>query len=275
LAVSPIRDINESIIGFLHLARDVTEKKRYEERLKELDEMKSAFVSNVSHELRTPLTAIKASVDNMLDRVLGDLNEKQVGYLTRIKSNSDRLSRLINNLLDLSTIEAGKIDLQPTKLPLGTLAEEVAESLRPVAAEKLINLDIGAAQPGVSAWADRDKVMQVLINLIGNALKFTPPRGKVAVAVGRNADEWVKITVADTGPGIPAAEVDKVFNRFYQIGQTGRQKSQGTGLGLAISKTLVEMHGGKIWVETEEGKGSTFCFTLPAEQSFNRESTAR
>lgn len=274
LAVSPIRDMDGSIIGFLHLARDVTEKKRYEERLKELDQMKSAFVSNVSHELRTPLTAIKASVDNMLDRVLGDLNEKQVGYLTRIKSNSDRLSRLINNLLDLSTIEAGKIDLQPTNLPLVTLAEEVAESLRPVAAEKLISLDIGGAQPGVNAWADRDKVMQVLINLIGNALKFTPPRGKVAVAVGRNADEWVKISVADTGPGIPAAEVDKVFNRFYQIGQVGRQKSQGTGLGLAISKTLVEMHGGKIWVETEEGKGSTFCFTLPGRQSLDRASTA-
>jgi PAS domain S-box-containing protein len=273
LAVSPIRDMDESIIGFLHLARDVTEKKRYEERLKELDEMKSAFVSNVSHELRTPLTAIKASVDNMLDRVLGDLNEKQIGYLTRIKSNSDRLSRLINNLLDLSTIEAGKIDLQPTNLPLVTLVEEVAESLRPVAAEKRINLDIGAAEGGVNAWADRDKVMQVLINLIGNALKFTPPSGKVAVAVGRSADDWVKISVADTGPGIPATEVDKVFTRFYQIGQT-RQKSQGTGLGLAISKTLVEMHGGKIWVETEEGKGSTFCFTLPAEQSFNRASTA-
>jgi signal transduction histidine kinase len=131
--------------------------------------------------------------------------------------------------------------------------------------EKFIEIGVGSADPGLMAWADRDKVMQVLINLVGNALKFTPPQGKVALRIGRNADEWVKISVADTGPGIPAEEVNKMFDRFYQLGQTSKQKTQGTGLGLAISKALVEMHGGKIWVETEEGKGSTFCFTLPAE----------
>jgi PAS domain S-box-containing protein len=274
LAVSPIRDKDDNVIGFLHLARDVTEKKRYEQRLKELDKMKSAFVSNVSHELRTPLTAIKASADNMLDRLIGDLNGKQVGYLTRIKSNSDRLARLINDLLDLSTIEAGKIDLRPTKLPLVTLVREAAESLRPMAAEKLINLTVMSADPGVIAWADRDKVIQVLMNLIGNALKFAPTRGKVTIAVAKNSAAWMQISVTDTGPGIPAEEVNKVFGRFYQIGQAGTQKTQGTGLGLAISKALVEMHGGKIWVESEAGKGSTFFFTLPAEQPFQLESPA-
>ena len=274
LAVSPIRDKDDNVIGFLHLARDVTEKKRYEQRLKELDKMKSAFVSNVSHELRTPLTAIKASADNMLDRLIGDLNGKQVGYLTRIKSNSDRLARLINDLLDLSTIEAGKIDLRPTYLPLVTLVKEAAESLKPVAAEKLINLTVMSADPGVIAWADRDKVIQVLMNLIGNALKFTPTRGKVTIAVAKNSAAWMQISVTDTGPGIPAEEVNKVFGRFYQIGQAGTPKTQGTGLGLAISKALVEMHGGKIWVESEAGKGSTFSFTLPAEQPFQLESPA-
>ena len=274
LAVSPIRDKDDNVIGFLHLARDVTEKKRYEQRLKELDKMKSAFVSNVSHELRTPLTAIKASADNMLDRLIGDLNGKQVGYLTRIKSNSDRLARLINDLLDLSTIEAGKIDLRPTKLPLVTLVKEAAESLRPVAAEKVINLTVMSADPGVIAWADRDKVIQVLMNLIGNALKFTPTRGEVTIAVAKNSAAWMQISVTDTGPGIPAEEVNKVFGRFYQIGQAGTQKTQGTGLGLAISKALVEMHGGKIWVESAAGKGSTFFFTLPAEQPFQLESPA-
>ena len=274
LAVSPIRDKDDNVIGFLHLARDVTEKKRYEQRLKELDKMKSAFVSNVSHELRTPLTAIKASADNMLDRLIGDLNAKQVGYLTRIKSNSDRLARLINDLLDLSTIEAGKIDLRPANIPLVTLVKEAAESLRPVAAEKLINLTVMSADPGVIAWADRDKVIQVLMNLIGNALKFTPTRGEVTVAVAKNSAAWMQISVTDTGPGIPAEEVNKVFGRFYQIGQAGTQKTQGTGLGLAISKALVEMHGGKIWVESAAGKGSTFSFTLPAEQPFQLESPA-
>ncbi len=274
LAVSPIRDKDDNVIGFLHLARDVTEKKRYEQRLKELDKMKSAFVSNVSHELRTPLTAIKASADNMLDRLIGDLNGKQVGYLTRIKSNSDRLARLINDLLDLSTIEAGKIDLRPTNLPLVTLVKEAAESLRPVAAEKLIDLTVMSVDPRVIAWADRDKVIQVLMNLIGNALKFTPTRGKVTIAVAKNSAAWMQISVTDTGPGIPAKEVNKVFGRFYQIGQAGAQKTHGTGLGLAISKALVEMHGGKIWVESEAGKGSTFSFTLPAEQPFQLESPA-
>jgi len=274
LAVSPIRDKDDNVIGFLHLARDVTEKKRYEQRLKELDKMKSAFVSNVSHELRTPLTAIKASADNMLDRLIGDLNGKQVGYLTRIKSNSDRLARLINDLLDLSTIEAGKIDLRPTNLPLVTLVKEAAESLRPVAAEKLIDLTVMSVDARVIAWADRDKVIQVLMNLIGNALKFTPTRGKVTIAVAKNSAAWMQISVTDTGPGIPAKEVNKVFGRFYQIGQASTQKTQGTGLGLAISKALVEMHGGKIWVESEAGKGSTFSFTLPAEQPFQLESPA-
>ncbi len=272
LAVSPIKDKDDNVIGFLHLARDITEKKRYEQRLKELDKMKSAFVSNVSHELRTPLTAIKASADNMLDRLIGDLTGKQVSYLTRIKSNSDRLARLINDLLDLSTIEAGKIDLRPTNLSLGTLIKEAAESLRPVATEKLIDLAVVSTDPGVMAWADRDKVIQVLINLIGNALKFTPARGKVTIAVAKNAADWSQISVTDTGPGIPADEASKVFGRFYQVGHAATQKSQGTGLGLAISKALVEMHGGEIWVESEVGEGSTFCFTLPAEQPFQIES---
>src|SRR5262245_57147841 len=148
--------------------------------------MKSDFVSNVSHELRTPLTAIKGSVDNMLDGITGSLNEKQTRYLTRIKSNADRLARLINDLLDLSRIEAGKIDLRPTNLSLVTLIREVAESLRPVAADKLINLEVLSRDASVNAWADRDKVTQVLMNLIGNAVKFTPQQGKVTVAVEKN-----------------------------------------------------------------------------------------
>jgi PAS domain S-box-containing protein len=274
LAVSPIRDKDDNVIGFLHLARDITEKKRYEQRLKELDQMKSAFVSNVSHELRTPLTAIKASADNMLDRLLGDLNEKQVGYLTRIKSNTDRLARLISDLLDLSTIEAGKINLRLMNLPLVALVREAVESLRPVATEKFIHLKVVSADPKAIAWADRDKVIQVLMNLIGNALKFTPPRGKVTVAVMKNAAAWMQISVTDSGPGIPVEEVSNVFGRFYQIDRAGKQKTQGTGLGLAISKALVEMHGGKIWVESEVGKGSTFYFTLPAELPFQFESPA-
>jgi PAS domain S-box-containing protein len=269
LAVSPVQDKDGHIIGFLHLAKDITEKKRYEHRLKELDKMKSDFVSNVSHELRTPLTAIKGSVDNMLDGITGPLNEKQGRYLTRIKSNSDRLTRLINDILDLSRIEAGKIDLKSANLSVVQLAKEVADVLRTVAAEKLISLEVTSPDGGVNAWADRDKVTQVLMNLIGNAVKFTPQHGKVSVAVEKNGSQWIQVSVSDTGPGILPEEANKIFAKFYQIAELGKHKAKGTGLGLAISKALVEMHGGKIWVESEVNRGSIFSFTLPAQQPFD------
>lgn len=271
LAVSPIQDGTGNVIGFLHLGKDITEKKRYEQRLKELDKMKSDFVSNVSHELRTPLTAIKGSVDNMLDGLTGSLNEKQSRYLMRMKSNADRLTRLVNDILDLSRIEAGKIDLNPRVLSLTALAKEVAEGLRSLAVEKLISLEVASPDAGVTAWADRDKVIQILMNLIGNAVKFTPTHGRVSVTVERNGNQWVQTSVADTGPGIPSEEANKIFAKFYQVAPVGRQKARGTGLGLAISKALVEMHGGKIWVESEVGGGSTFSFTLPAQQPFKLE----
>jgi len=265
LSVSPITDVDGKIVGFLRVAKDVTEKKRYERRLKELDKLKSDFVSNVSHELRTPLTAIKGSVDNMLDGLTGDLNEKQNRYLVRVKSNADRLARLINDLLDLSRIEAG-IKLKRTNLSLPTVAREVVESLGSVAVEKLISFEIECPEVNLTAWADPDRIVEVLTNLIGNAIKFTPTNGKVTLCLKRSGNEWVKISVADTGPGIPSDEANRIFDKFYQVTQPEKQKAMGTGLGLSITKALVEMHGGKIWLESEVGKGSIFSFILPAEQ---------
>ena len=274
LSVSPIRDLEGKIVGFLRVAKDITEKKRYERRLKELDKMKSDFVSNVSHELRTPLTSIKGSVDNMLDGLTGSLNEKQIRYLNRIKSNTDRLSRLINDLLDLSRIESGRVEVRPTTLPLTALAEEVAEHMRALAAEKLIRIEVPSSDPSVTVWADRDKVTQVLMNLIGNAVKFTPQDGKVTVALEKNGNDYIQISVADTGPGILPEEQNKIFSKFYQVANIDKKKPKGSGLGLAISKALVEMHGGKIWMDSEVGRGSTFYFTLPAQQPFKLEMPA-
>ena len=274
LSVSPIRDLEGKIVGFLRVAKDITEKKRYERRLKELDKMKSDFVSNVSHELRTPLTSIKGSVDNMLDGLTGSLNEKQIRYLNRIKSNTDRLSRLINDLLDLSRIESGRVEVRPTTLPLTALAEEVAEHMKALAAEKLIRIEVPSSDPSVTVWADRDKVTQVLMNLIGNAVKFTPQDGKVTVALEKNGNDYIQISVADTGPGILPEEQNKIFSKFYQVANIDKQKPKGSGLGLAISKALVEMHGGKIWMDSEVGRGSTFYFTLPAQQPFKLEMPA-
>jgi len=270
-SVSPVRDVEGKIIGFLHVAKDITEKKRYERRLKELDKMKSDFVSNVSHELRTPLTAIKGSVDNMLDGLTGSLNEKQVRYLARIKSNTDRLSRLINDLLDLSRIESGRVEVRPTTFPLTALVEEVVDHLKGLSAEHLVRIEVPSLNRSVTVWADRDKVTQILMNLIGNAIKFTPEQGKVSVAIERNENEYVRISVADTGPGILPEERSKIFSKFYQIDSGNKQKPKGSGMGLAISKALVEMQGGKIWVESEIGRGSTFSFTLPLQQPFKLE----
>jgi signal transduction histidine kinase len=226
---------------------------------------KSEFLANVSHELRTPLTAIKGFVDNMLDGLTGEMTPGQLRYLTRIKANTDRLARLINDLLDLTRIDAGRLDLRPTSLLLTTLVAEVVASLRPMAEDKHIQLDITAADPDVTAWADRDKVTQVLMNLLGNALKFTPTQGHITVAIARDVAGWVQISVADTGPGIAAEEVEKIFDQFYQVAHVGTQRPHGTGLGLAIAKALVEMQHGRLWVESVVGCGSTFVFTLPVQ----------
>jgi PAS domain S-box-containing protein len=269
LAVSPVRDNESKVIGFLHLVKDITEKNRYERRLKDLDRMKSDFVSNVSHELRTPLTAIKGSVDNMLDGILGPLTEKQIRYLSRINSNADRLGRLIGDLLDLSRIEAGKIDLRPANVAAIALVKEVADALRTLAADKLISIEVLGADEHVDVWADRDKVLQILTNLIGNAVKFTPPHGRVAIAVERHDAEWVKLAVVDSGPGVSAEEAVKIFDKFYQAQQANKLNVKGTGLGLAISKALVELHGGNIWFENGADGGSVFSFTLPARQPLN------
>jgi putative tryptophan/tyrosine transport system substrate-binding protein len=233
------------------------------ERLKELDRMKSDFVSHVSHELRTPLTAIKGAVDLVLREMAGPLTEKQIHYLTRVRSNTQHLAGLINDLLDLSKIESGRIEVKSSRVSLTGLVHEVVEALRPVAVEKVIALESTIREPSILVWVDRDKINQVLTNLIGNAIKFTPVQGRVTVSTSRNGEESVQVSVSDTGPGVPPDEREKIFAKFYQVAEVNGENSKGTGLGLAISKALVELHGGKIWVESEPSRGSTFSFTLP------------
>jgi signal transduction histidine kinase len=237
------------------------------ERLKELDKMKSLFLSNVSHELRTPLTAIGGLVDNMIDGLTGPLNGKQTRYMTGIKDSTERLARLIRDLLDLSVIETGKSELKPASFSLRSLIHEVVETLKPLAVEKGISVEIARTNGDATAWADRDKITQVLTNLIVNAVKFSPAGGSLKLGMApANDGGLLEVSVSDTGPGIPPAEVERIFQEFYQISQPGREKTLGVGLGLAISKRLVEMHGGKIRVESVPGEGSTFFFTLPAWQ---------
>ena len=251
------------------LFRDIEEKSAQlaiaNQRLQELDKMKSSFVSNVSHELRTPLTAIEGLADNMLDGITGELNHMQLAYIADVKASADRLARLIDDLLDLSTIERGRVELKMARVSIDGLVHEVVNTLRTLAAEKFIHLETTCSDPSPTVCADRDKIVQVMTNLIGNALKFTQPQGKVSVDVHQNGDGWVQVSVGDTGPGIAPQETDRIFDEFYQITRAGKEKSQGVGLGLAISKKLVEIHDGKIWVESELEKGSTFSFILPVE----------
>ena len=236
------------------------------ERLQELDRLKSDFVANVSHELRTPLTAIKGAIDLLLREVAGPLNEKQTHYLARVRSNTHRLAGLINDVLDLSRIEEGKIELQTERVSLAGLVHEVVETLKPLATEKEIVIRATIPESSLLVWADRDKITQILTNLIGNAVKFIPTGGRVAVSAIIDG-EWVRVSVADNGPGISLDEKDRVFEKFYQVAEAGGAKPKGTGLGLAISKALIELHGGKIWVESGLSLGSTFHFTLPISGS--------
>lgn len=232
------------------------------ERLRELDRLKSQFLSSVSHELRTPLTSIKGSVDNMLDGLTGPLSEKQLQYTKRIQVNSERLVSFINDILDLSAIDAGKVELKRCQVALGGLVGEVVEGLKPMVERKEIALRIEAHPPLLLVWADPSKIAQVLLNLIGNAVKFTPAKGSVRIAVVENRSGWAQVSVADTGIGIAPEQAPYVFDEFYRVTHVGAP-TPGSGLGLTISKRLVELHGGKIWLNSEVGQGTTFSFTLP------------
>lgn len=252
------------------LFRELQERTRALEtandRLTQFDKLKSGFVSNVSHELRTPLTAIGSLVENMLDGVTGPLNDKQSRYITGIKDSTERLDRLIHDLLDLSVIESGKIELKMASFSLPSLIREVAHALTPMAEKKSITLALPPAMNGDHiAWADRDKIAQVLTNLIGNAVKFTPAAGKIALELETIDDgQWLQVGVSDTGPGIAPAEAKLIFDEFYQINQPGQEKAKGVGLGLAICKKLIDMHGGQTRLESVVGHGSAFTFTVPA-----------
>ncbi len=233
------------------------------ERLLELDKLKSAFVSIVSHELRTPMTSIKGLVENMMDGLTGDLNDRQEFYLGRVKHNIERLTRMINDLLDLSRIEAGRMDLQPTALNLGSLAREVVELMLPQAQTQSLSLTAHIVDPVPLIQGDRDKLIQVLTNLVNNAIKFTDSPGTIRVEVCyREPEEMVEVCVADEGCGIPVEEQQTIFQRFYR-GQSSEIKNRGAGLGLAITKSLIELHGGKIWVDSTPGEGSRFYVQLP------------
>lgn len=229
------------------------------EKLKELDKRKSYFVANVSHEFKSPLAIIKESLSIILDGLVGEISTNQRQLLETSKQNIERLVRLISNLLDLSRIEAGKVEIKIEKVKLLPLIEEILVSYAGEIVNKRLNLKKEVSPDAGFIWADRDRIAEVIINLLTNAIKYTPQGGSITVNAGGDEKE-ARFEISDTGPGISKEYYEKIFDKFERI---TAEREEGTGLGLPIAKDIVELHKGKLWVESEIGKGSRFIFLLP------------
>jgi len=254
---SAVRGSDTQARGVVMVLRDITSQK-------ELEQMKSNFLSVVSHELRTPLHSIKGFVDIILMGKTGEINDLQRDFLTTVQQSTSNLQRMIEDLLEFSRMEAGRIKLKPEMISVYGVAEKVVEQLAPLAQEGNLKLFNRVPEEIALIEADPMRIEQVLTNLISNAIKFTPANGAVSV-LARDIGEQVQISVQDTGIGIPEAEQAKVFQRFYQVDSSATRSYRGTGLGLTICKFIVEYHHGRIWVESQEGQGSTFHFVLPKQ----------
>jgi signal transduction histidine kinase len=230
------------------------------ERLRELDQAKSNFISLVSHELRTPLTAIKGFIVTLFHYDKEIPEEKRRVYLGVLNEETDRLTRLINELLDISRIESGRMDIQWRSISVPEVIQRVFDTLRLKANTVNLVKDFPDDFPKITA--DPDKLEQVFVNLLGNALRYSPADGSIVVT-GRQQGDGIILEVTDQGPGIAFAELEKVFDKFYRLDNEVNRKNPGTGLGLPICRALVNLHGGKIWVESEINQGCHFIITLP------------
>jgi PAS domain S-box-containing protein len=245
---------------FVH---DITEIKKAEEEMRKAMEMKSKFTSMVSHELRTPLSAIKGSIELVLNTTIGPLNSRQKELMDMIGKNVDRLSRLINDVLDYQKAETGKMVFVMKEDNINDVIVEVEKIMSIAAREKGIAMEVSLDKDLPPVNFSRDKITQVLTNIVNNAIKCTK-KGKIAISTQRK-DNTVLISVKDTGPGIRQEDMSRLFQPFEQI-WSGKAKPEGTGLGLSISKEIVMRHKGKIWAESEPGKGTTFHFALPIKE---------
>lgn len=240
-------------------------------RLKEMERVKTEFLANVSHELRTPLTSIIGFSEVLLDGLGGELREQQKEFIQNIHGGGERLLALVNDMLDLCRIESGKMSIHCTEFGLKDLVEEVSAVLLPSMEKKYQKFTVDIPEQSVSVYADRFKVRQIVLNLLDNASKFTPQEGEIKVScrVKQEAEirKMLLVSISDTGIGIKPEDQEIIFAPFRQADGSPSRQYEGTGLGLAICKRLVEMHGGKIWVESQPGKGSTFYFTLPLQNN--------
>ena len=240
----------------LSIARDITERKQVER-------LKDQFVSTVSHELRTPLTAIRASLGLLASGVSGTLPEKGQRMLEIAVTNTDRLVRLINDILDSERLASGKTPMEKKQCSAAQLVTQAADVMKPMAEKAGISLSVESQDAAL--WADPDRIVQALTNLISNAIKFSPKGGRIWVTAERKENQML-FKVRDEGRGIPPDKLGLLFERFQQVDASDAREKGGTGLGLSISRSIIEQHNGRIWVESTVGKGSTFFFTLPLPQ---------
>lgn len=257
-----IEDESGQTIGMVSVLSDVT-------REKELDELKSKFVANVSHELRNPLYNVQETINLLSEKALGAINPEQERMLTLARKEIERLSQLILDLLDFSKLEAGELRLKPAVFRVEDLIHHTLATFQLWAKNKKIVLDSKLPPEPIELEADQDRLTQVVTNLIGNALKWTPAGGRITIEAKKTRDEeshdgeFVQISVRDTGPGIPKKDHKRIFEKFVQLDPSPQQGFSGTGIGLSIAREIVELHQGKIWVESEEGQGSLFIFQIP------------
>lgn len=277
----PRYDEKGKIAGLIGITRDITrrmsleriqkEKEIIEKKLEsaeELNRIKSEFVSVVSHELRTPLAIIKEAVLLILDEIAGPVNEKQKDLLLKAENNIKRLKGIIDDLLDISRIESGKLKLHYSLVSLNDVLKEGADFFKKSAAKKGINLQYVLPKERVNMFLDSNRVNQVLSNLINNAIKFTEEDGLIRIEL-KIFEDKARIGIIDTGIGIAKSDFPRLFNKFTQVSKTPDAQRKGVGLGLSIAKELVEAHSGEIWVESELGLGSRFYFSLPRLFSLN------
>jgi signal transduction histidine kinase len=241
------------------LFREIEEKSQ---QIEAANRHKSEFLANMSHELRTPLNAMIGFSEVLQEKLFGELNEKQAEYTDDILTSGRHLLSLINEILDLSKVEAGRMELEIATFDLPLAIDNARTFVRERATRHGITLDVTVDERLGDIVGDERKIKQILLNLLSNAVKFTPEGGRIGIKATQ-ADGSVEISVSDTGIGIAPEDQPKIFEEFRQVGSDYAHKVEGTGLGLTLAKKFVELHGGRIWVESEVGKGSRFIFTLP------------
>jgi len=249
----------------LHIRRDFLQRREIEDKgraLEAANRHKSEFLANMSHELRTPLNAVIGFSEALRERLFGPLNEKQAEYVGDIHASGQHLLSLINDILDLSKVEAGRMELNLVSFDLPQALGNTMTLVRERAARRGVRLELEIEQGIAQYLGDERKFKQIMLNLLSNAVKFTSEGGRVSVEAGR-CDGEVRIAVRDTGAGIAPEDQAVLFEAFSQVGPDRARRSEGTGLGLALTRKLVELHGGRIWIESEPSKGSCFSFSLP------------